>query len=153
MLLQINLHLGVGILQMWYGSSKYHFCHMSKCQENYPSAFRAAPNCTVSSNKMVSDVIQTNRCIHFFQGETGNICKWQHIYHSASAGTILVSYYFSQTVQVQQFETLLSNPASSVEILLSKEFPQELCKWMKFHANIYLFNILTNTAIPSLDQQ
>lgn len=39
---------------------------MDECQENYSSAFRTAPNCTIASDKMVSDVIQTNRCIRFF---------------------------------------------------------------------------------------
>lgn len=62
----MNLHLGVGILQMWYDSLKYYFSRMDKCQRNYLSVFRTAPSCTVASNKTVSDVIQTSSCIHFF---------------------------------------------------------------------------------------
>lgn len=55
---------------------------MDKCQENYPSAFRTAPKCTVTSTQIVSDATQTNAFPEPFgplsQGRTGDITHKQH---------------------------------------------------------------------------
>lgn len=84
---------------------------------------------------------------------------WQHICHSTSASFILVSYYFSQTVWVRQFETLLNKHLRSTLLNpskyywgLIKEFPRELNKWRKCHVTTYLFSILKNTAVLNLHQ-
>lgn len=85
---------------MWYDSLKYYFSCMNKCQGNYPSVFRAALSCTVASNKMVSDVIQTNSCIHFLLRVKQEIFVSDSIFITLLVLVSLSVLLFSQTVQI-----------------------------------------------------